>query len=92
MLLKNQIDLFRNNFKTLRRPQNVALPVMGGDDGTDEAYEFKNLILPGQDIATTIHQSDPAGNMLPCHLRGWQLDAGDGYGNTIEFILRNFSG
>ncbi len=66
--------------------------MMGGNDGTDEAYEFKNLILPVRDIATTIHQSDPAGNMLPCHLRGWQLGAGDGYGNTNRIHIKKLLG
>ena len=66
--------------------------MMGGDDGTVEAYEFKNLILPARDIATTIHQSDPAGNMLPCHLRGWQLGVRDGYGNTNTIHIKKLLG
>ncbi len=65
---------------------------MGGVSATRQAYRFKSLLHPARDIATTIAQSDPAGDKLPAHLRGWNLDVEDGWGKAQKIHLKKLLG
>ena len=74
------------------RQQRFALPLRGGIPATRQTYRFKSLLHPARDIATTIALSDPAGNKLPAHLRGWNLDAEDGWGKAQTIHLKKLLG
>jgi len=74
------------------RQQQFALPLMGGISATHQTYRFKSLLHPARDIATTIAQSDPAGDKLPAHLRGWNLDVEDGWGKAQTIHLKKLLG
>ena len=74
------------------RQQSLALPLMGGLSATFQTYRFKSLLHPARDIATTIAQSDPAGNKLPVHLRGWNLEVEDGWGKAQTIHLKKLLG
>ena len=91
MLLEDQVELLRENLIPIQQ-QNFALPLMGGLSATKHTYRFKSLIHPARDIATTIDQSDPGGNKLPAHLRGWNLDATDDFRMTQKIPLKKLLG
>ena len=91
MLLVDQVELLRRCMVELRG-QRVALPLMGGISATRQAYRFKSLLHPARDIATTIAQSDPAGNKLPDHLRGWNLNVEDAWGKAQTIHLKKLLG
>ena len=91
MLLVDQVELLRQNLVHLRTYQ-AALPLMGGLSATRNTYRFKSLIHPARDIATAIHNADPAGNKLPSHLRGWNLAVTDEYRKTRNVILKDLLG
>ena len=87
MLLVDQVNLLRENLARLRY-QQVLLPLMGGTLATRKTYQFKSLVHPARDIATTIALSDPQGDKLPPRLRGWNLDIRDEFGNTQIIHLK----
>ncbi len=92
MLLVDQVELLRQNFKQLRN-QNFVLPLIsGGLPATRKTYYFKFLVHPARDIATTIHNSDPSGNILPPHLRSWNLSVKDEYGRIKSIHLKKLLG
>ena len=91
MLLADQVDILRQNAVHLR-DQQLVLPLMGGSSATSEAYQFKSLLHPARDIATTIANADPAGQKLPTHLRGWNLSVTDGFGDAMTIHLRKLLG
>ncbi len=92
MLLVDQVELLRKNFKQLRN-QEITLPLItGGLLATRETYYFKFLVLPARDIATTIHTADPRGNKLPPYLRHWNLKIKDEYGRDKTIHLKNLLG
>lgn len=72
MLLVDQVELLRRNLVQLRH-QQLSLPLMGGLAATRRTYDFKSLVHPARDIATTIAQADPRGEKLPARLRGWNV-------------------
>ena len=91
MLLIDQVELLRERMPELRQ-QRFALPLMGGMSATRQTYRFKSLLHPARDIATTISQSDPAGDQLPTHLRGWNLDVEDAWGKPQTIHLKKLLG
>ena len=91
MLLVDQVEMLRHSMEELRQ-QRFALPLMGGMSATLQTYRFKSLLHPARDIATTIARSDPAGNKLPIHLRGWNLDVEDGWGKAQTIHLKKLLG
>ncbi len=91
MLLADQVELLRQYAVHLRE-QRFVLPLMGSSSATRQAYQFKSLVHPARDIATTIYQADPAGNKLPTHLRGWNLSVRDGFHVAKTIHLRNLLG
>ena len=91
MLLVDQVELLRQNFVELRR-QQFALPLMGSLPATKRTYQFKSLVHPARDIATTIAKADPGGDKLPIRLRGWNLDATDGFRKIQKIHLKNLLG
>ena len=91
MLLVDQVELLRQNLVQLRE-QQFALPLNGGSSFTKQTYQFKSLVHPARDIATTIAEADPGGNKLPIHLRGWNLDFTDESGKTKNIHLKNLLG
>ncbi len=91
MLLVDQVELLRQNLVQLRE-QQFALPLTGGSSFTRQTYQFKSLVHPARDIATTIAEADPGGNKLPIHLRGWNLDVTDEFGKTKNIHLKNLLG
>lgn len=66
--------------------------MMGGLPSTQHTYQFKSLLHPARDIATTISFADPAGHKLPTRLRGWNLVAEDGWQNPITIHLKKLLG
>ena len=90
MILEDQVSLLRQNINEIRK-KDFVLPLMGGEVSTKQAYEFKHLIHPARDIATIITTSDPGGNKLPKHLRGWDLDIKRGYGDEEEIKKLKFN-
>ena len=91
MLLADQVELLRECMPELRQ-QRLTLPLMGGVSATRQTYRFKSLLHPARDIATTISQSDPAGNQLPTHLRSWNLDIEDAWGRPKTIHLKKLLG
>ena len=91
MLLVDQVELLREHLEHLRN-QRFALPLMGGQFATRQTYRFKSLLHPARDIATTIAKADPRGDRLPSRLRGWNLDATDGYGLSRQVSLKKMLG
>ena len=91
MLLVDQVELLRRCMVELRH-ERLALPLMGGISATRQTYRFKSLLHPARDIATTIVQSDPAGDKLPAHLRGWNLDVEDAWGKAQTIHLKKLLG
>ena len=65
---------------------------MGGLSATRQTYQFKSLVHPARDIATTIAYADPRGDKLPARLRGWNLDIRDGSGNAQRIHLKKLLG
>ncbi|MCY4654374.1 MAG: hypothetical protein OXC95_14565, partial [Dehalococcoidia bacterium] len=51
-----------------------------------------HLIQPARDIITSIRRADPSGNKLPKHLRGWNVNAKDGYGKATTVDLKDLLG
>lgn len=90
MILEDQVSLLHQNINEIRK-KDFVLPLMGGEVSTKQAYEFKHLIHPARDIATIITTSDPGGNKLPKHLRGWDLDVKRGYGDEEEIKKLKFN-
>lgn len=86
MLLEDQVSLLRQNLAQLHT-QEFALPLRGGIEATRRTYQFKYLIHPARDIATAIIKADPAGNKLPKHLRGWDLDVADNFQTPCKIRL-----
>lgn len=91
MLLVDQVELLRQNLVQMPE-QQVALPLMGGVSATRHAYQFKFLIHPARDIATTITKADAGGDKLPKHLRGWNLNVTDGFGRAEKIQLKKLLG
>ena len=92
MLLVDQVELLRQNFKQLRN-QEISLPLIsGGLPATRKTYYFKFLVHPARDIATTIHNADPSGNILPPHRRSWNLSVKDEYGRVESIHLKKLLG
>ena len=91
MLLIDQVDLLRQYMEELRQ-RRLALPLMGGIAATHQTYRFKSLLHPARDIATTITQADPAGDKLPAHLRGWNVDVEDGWRKAKTIHLKKLLG
>lgn len=91
MLLKDQVELLRENLPLLRNTK-VSLPLLGGHNAARETYQFKHLLHPARDIATTIHQADPRGDQLPTRLRGWGLDVVDGQNHPMKIQLKSLLG
>ena len=91
MLLTDQVDLLRLNMQQIRGERPV-LPIMGGARSTQHTYQFKSLLHPARDIATTISYADPAGDKLPSHLRGWNLLAEDGWQQPVTIHLKKLLG
>ena len=87
MLLVDQVELLRDHLVHLRNQQFV-LPLMGGPSATRQTYRFKFLLHPARDIATTIAKADPRGDRLPGRLRGWHLDATDGFRQSRRVCLK----
>ena len=87
MLLVDQIEILRENLPLLRN-QQFSLPLLGGLHSTRKTYQFKHLIHPARDIATTITQADPRGDKLPSCLRGWDLAVADGWGKPSKVQLK----
>ena len=54
--------------------------------------QFKSLVHPARDVATTIAKADPGGNKLPIHLRGWNLDVTDGFREPQKIHLKDLLG
>ena len=65
---------------------------MGGLSATKQTYQFKFLVHPARDIATTIAEADPRGDKLPSRLRGWNLPVTDGFGNTQNIHFKKLLG
>lgn len=65
---------------------------MGGLLATVQTYQFKALVHPARDIATTIAEADPSGDKLPTRLRGWNLDVTDGFRKTQKIHLKTLLG
>lgn len=65
---------------------------MGGLLATRETYQFKSLVHPARDIATTIANADPCGDKLPTRLRGWNLDVKNEYRNPQRIHLKQLLG
>lgn len=91
MLLLDQVELLREHLEHLR-DQQFALPLTGGQFATRLTYQFKSLLHPARDIATTIARADPRGERLPSRLRGWNLDASDEYGTSRKVCLKRLLG
>ena len=91
MLLIDQVELLRQYLGQLRNQQFV-LPLMGGRLATRQTYQFKSLVHPARDIATTIADADPGGNKLPVRLRGWNLDTTDELGRSQKVHLKKLLG
>ena len=91
MLLVDQVELLRGYLVQLRN-QQVVLPLMGGGLATRQTYQFKSLVHPARDIATTIARADPRGDKLPARLRGWNLDITDGLQKTQRIHLKKLLG
>ena len=91
MLLVDQVELLRQNLVQLRK-QELALPLMGGLSATRKTYQFKCLVHPARDIATTTKAADPGGNKLPRRLRGWNLDVTDEFRKTRKIPLKELLG
>ena len=91
MLLVDQVELLREYLGQLRN-QQVVLPLMGGPLATRQTYQFKSLVHPARDIATTIADADPQGEKLPPRLRGWNLDITDEFRNTQRIHLKRLLG
>ena len=91
MLLIDQVQLLRQNITRLRS-LSVCLPLLGGVDRVREAYEFVHLVHPARDIITSLKKADHFGDKLPGHLRGWNLEAQDDYGNTTIVDLKDLLG
>ena len=91
MLLVDQVELLRRYMGDLRQ-QRFVLPMMGGVSATCQTYQFKSLLHPARDIASTIARSDPAGDKLPARLRGWNIDVEDNWGKAQTIPLRKLLG
>lgn len=91
MLLIDQVQLLRQNITRLGSFR-VCLPLLGGVGNVREAYEFAHLIHPARDIITSIKKADPFGDKLPGHLRGWNIEGQDDYGNATVVDLKNLLG
>ena len=91
MLLIDQVQLLKQNITRLGSLR-VCLPLLGGVGSVREAYEFVHLVHPARDIITSIKRADPFGDKLPGHLRGWNLEGQDDYGNTMTVDLKNLLG
>lgn len=91
MLLLDQVELLREHLEHLR-DQQFALPLTGGQFATRQTYQFRSLLHPARDIATTIARADPRGERLPSRLRGWNLDASDEYGISRKVCLKRLLG
>lgn len=91
MLLKDQVELLRENLPLLRNAR-CSLPLLGGLNPTRDTYRFKHLIHPARDIAKTIKQADPRGDQLPARLRGWGLDVVDGQNSPRKIQLKDLLG
>lgn len=91
MLLVDQVGLLDQNFVQLRN-QEFALPLMGGLSATSETYQFKSLVHPARDFATTIAKAAPRGDKLPTRLRGWNLNVTDEFRKTRKIPLKDLLG
>ena len=91
MLLKDQVEILRENLPLLRNAR-CSLPLHGGFNAARDTYRFKHLIHPARDIAATIKQADPHGDQLPARLRGWGLDVVDEWNHPMEIQLKDLLG
>lgn len=91
MLLKDQVEILRENLPLLRNAR-CSLPLHGGLNAARDTYRFKHLIHPARDIAKTIKQADPGGDQLPARLRGWGLDVVDGWNHPMKIQLKDLLG
>lgn len=91
MLLKDQVELLRENLPLLRNAR-CSLPLCGGLNSTRDTYRFKHLLHPARDIAETIQQADPGGDQLPTRLRGWGLGVVDGWNSSMKIQLKDLLG
>ncbi len=86
MLLKSQVELLRDSLPRLQVAR-LSLPIGSDVQATKRMYEFKALILPARDIATTLWRAERAGK-LPARLCGWCVDARDGEGKRKKVQLK----
>ena len=91
MLLVDQVEVLRKNLPEIMEMRCV-LPLSGGYKDTRAVYRFAYLVLPARDIITTIMAADPGGNVLPGHLREWNLGAKDEYGEEVQVPLKRILG
>ena len=91
MLLVDQVELLGQHMEQLQG-QRFVLPLLGGISETSQTYNFKSLVHPARDIASTIAEADPAGDKLPARLRGWNIGVTDGWRKAKTIHLKKLLG
>ncbi len=71
----------------LKRMDNIVVSPYPDYLSTRIAYHFASLVHPARDIITKIKKAYPGGNMLPRNLRGWRVQAKNGYGKIVYVEL-----
>ena len=86
MNLLDQVEVLRGNLPIIQRSR-VILPMNPDYSSTKEAYRFASLIHPARDIIKKIKTADRGGNILPKHLRGWNVRAKNGHNKEMDVDL-----